>query len=134
MPRTFLSDERPIPPEPPRVDTLLAIRRRLFGRPQAEVSKLLKSFRTQVAAKAYLDNLEEQDKTNLAAKRIEPRLSDAELLRRQLELDRQWMQKLDADAARRAECAANAGCHTGIDDPDWLERRSERSWIWGDRR
>jgi hypothetical protein len=125
MPRTFLSDERPIPPEPPRVDTLLAIRRRLFGRPKAEQDKVLKSFRTQVAAQAFLDSLPEPD--------IEPRLSDAELLRRQLELDRQWMEKLDADAARRAERDAKAGYHTGIDDPDWLEHRSLRGWIWGGR-
>ena len=117
---------RPIPPEPPRVDTLLEIRRRLFGRPLVEQSKVLKSFRTQVAAQADLDSLPEPD--------IEPRLSDAELLRRQQDLDRQWLWKLDADAARRAEIAADKSCHTGIDDPDWLERRSERAWIWGDRR
>jgi hypothetical protein len=118
----------PIPPEPARVDTLLAIRRRLFGRPKAEQDKVLNSFRTQVAAQAFLDTLPEPD--------IEPKLSDAELLRRQLELDRQWLEKLDADAARRAEQEARdaQSCHTCIDDPDWLERRSERAWIWGDRR
>jgi hypothetical protein len=125
-PNGTYSNGRPIPPEPPRVDTLLAIRRRLFGRPQAELSKLLKSFRTQVAAQAYFDSLPEPD--------IESKLSDAELLRRQLELDHQWQWKLDTDAARRAEAAAaDQSCHTGIDDPDWLERRSERSWIWGDK-
>ena len=120
--------ERPIPPEPPRVDTKLAIRRRLFGRTKAEQDKVLNSFRTQVAAQAYLDSLPEPD--------IEPKLTDAELLRRQLDLDRQWMEKLDADAARRAEQEARdaQSCHRCIDDPDWLERRSERSWIWGDRR
>ena len=118
--------ERPIPPEPPKVDTLLAIRRRLFGRSKAEQDKVLRSFRKEVDALAYLNSLPEPD--------IEPRLSDAELLRRQLELDRHWREKLQADAERRADRAADTSCHTCIDDPDWLEHRSFRGWIWGDRR
>src|SRR5438105_11852081 len=103
-----------IPPEPPRVSTKQAIRRRLFGRPAAEQDKVLKGLRTQVAAQAFLDSLGEPD--------IEPKLSDAELMRRQAELDSQWLWKLDADAARRAEMAADKSFTVGPDDPDWEDR------------
>jgi hypothetical protein len=118
----------PIPPEPVRVSTKQEIRRRLYGRPGEETERIIKSFRTQpepqVAAQAFLDSLGKPD--------IEPRLSDAELLKRQMEIDRHWQDKLDADAERAH--SAPQSCHSGPGDPDFGDRRSDRSWIWGDRR
>jgi hypothetical protein len=114
-----------IPPEPPKLSTLEAIRQRLYGRPLAEQDRIIKAFCTQVAALAFLASLSEPD--------IAPKLSDAELIRRQSELDYQWRCKLDADAERAARLAADKSCHTGPADPDWPDRRSDRSWIWGDK-
>jgi hypothetical protein len=114
-----------IPPEPPKVSTKQEIRRRLYGRPAEEQDKILRGFRTEAAAQAFLASLGKAD--------IMPKLSDAELLRRQQDLDRQWLEKLDADAARRAEKAADKSCHSGLGDPDWTDRRSDRAWIWGDK-
>jgi hypothetical protein len=114
-----------IPPEPPKLSTLLAIRQRLWQRPLAEQDKIVRSFRKEVDALAYLASLGEPD--------IAPKLSDDELIRRQADLDRHWQEKLDADAERAANRAADKSCHAGSGDPDWRDRRSDRSWIWGDK-
>jgi hypothetical protein len=106
------------------VSTKQAIRRRLYGRPAAEQDRILKGFRTQVEAQAFLDSLGKAD--------IEPKLSDAELMRRQQEIDYNWQCKLDADAAHAH--AAPQSCHAGPADPDFADRRSDRAWIWGDWR
>jgi hypothetical protein len=100
MARTFLSDERPIPPEPPRVSTLLAIRRRLYGRPLAEQDRIIEGFRTQVAAQAFLDSLPKA--------LIEPKLSEAELIRRQQEIDASWEDKTDPKLLDALEDQAKA--------------------------
>jgi hypothetical protein len=112
-----------IPPEPPRVSTLAAIRQRLWQRPLAEQDKIVKGFRTQVAAQEFLDSLGKPD--------IAPRLSEAELIRRQAEIDNVWEGVLAERAERAAQEAKSY--HAGRDDPDWPDRRSDRTWIWGDK-
>jgi hypothetical protein len=131
MSLTHYSNGRPIPPEPPRASTMQAIRRRLYGRPVAEQDRIIKGFSTQAAAQAFLDGLHKPDPD--VAHRIEPKLSDAELLRRQQNLDAMWEQKLQADAERAEREAQERLCHIGRADPDWPDHRSEKSWIWGDK-
>jgi hypothetical protein len=110
-----------IPPEPPRVSTLLAIRQHLYWRPLAEQEEILRRFRTQVAAQAFLDSLKAD---------IVPKLSAAELVRRQQELDYHWQCKLDADAALAERNAQSASCHVGVGDPDWEQKFRD----WSNRR
>jgi hypothetical protein len=122
-PNGTYSNGRPIPPEPPCVATLQAIRRRLWQRPTTEQDRIIKGLRTQVAAETFLATLPKPD--------IEPKLSNAELIRRQAEIDRVWEGVLAERAARAIE--AGKSCHTGPADPDWPERRSDKVWIWGDK-